>query len=169
MADVRDAEDIPLLQARDHGRLLATYYPVVLERLRLRLSDADAYEVAHRVVDRLLGELDAGKTYRVPFRVVVHNVIGWKLKEFHTLGRIDVLPEDWDPTDPADDFAAFEQAYDLDLWFADLPARTRDVLRLRYLEGVEIEQIAERLGMTRNAVDQALHRGHAKLKEIAGG
>ncbi|MGH3031878.1 MAG: hypothetical protein ACRDNE_14175 [Gaiellaceae bacterium] len=50
MADARDAEDIRLLQAHDHARLLATYYPVVVERLRL--SDADAYAV----VDRLLRE-----------------------------------------------------------------------------------------------------------------
>ena len=38
-------------------------------------------------------------------------------------------------------------------------------MELRYLDGLEIEQIAERLGLTRNAVDQALHRGHKKLRE----
>ena len=38
-------------------------------------------------------------------------------------------------------------------------------MELRYLERLEIDQIAERLGMKRNAVDQALHRGHRKLRE----
>ncbi|MGH3113724.1 MAG: RNA polymerase sigma factor [Gaiellaceae bacterium] len=168
MADARDAEDIRLLQAHDHARLLATYYPVVVERLRLRLPDADAYEVAHAVVQRLLRGLAAGKTYSVPFRVVVHQVIGWKLKEFQTRGRVALLSEEWDAAGDDDPFEAFEQGHDLELLFGGLPERTRAVLRLRYLEGLEIEEIAERLGMTRNAVDQALHRGHAKLRDAIG-
>jgi DNA-directed RNA polymerase specialized sigma24 family protein len=43
------------------------------------------------------------------------------------------------------------------------------VLELRYRDGREIDQIAEQLGLTRNAIDQALHRGHAKLRESHGG
>ena len=52
--------------------------------------------------------------------------------------------------------------------FAELPEGSRRVLELRYREGLEIDEIAERLGMTRNAVDQALHRGHSKLRERIG-
>jgi RNA polymerase sigma factor (sigma-70 family) len=48
---------------------------------------------------------------------------------------------------------------------APLPDGSRRVLELRYIEGMEIEQIADRLGVTRNAVDQALHRGHRALRE----
>lgn len=54
MHHARDAEDTRLLDAHDHSRLLATYYPVVVERLRLRLPDSDAYELAHNVMERLL-------------------------------------------------------------------------------------------------------------------
>jgi hypothetical protein len=75
MHDARDAEDIRLLEAHDHAKLLATYYPVIVERCRLRLPDPDAYEVAHRVIERLLRELAAGRRYAVPFRVVVHVVL----------------------------------------------------------------------------------------------
>lgn len=42
------------------------------------------------------------------------------------------------------------------------------MLELRYREGLEIDEIAERLDMTRNAVDQALHRGHSRLRERIG-
>ena len=42
-------------------------------------------------------------------------------------------------------------------------------MELRYREHLEIEEIAERLGMKRNAVDQALHRGHDKLRETLTG
>jgi DNA-directed RNA polymerase specialized sigma24 family protein len=41
-------------------------------------------------------------------------------------------------------------------------------MRLRYLEGLEIEEIAARLSLSRNAVDQALHRGHKTLREQVG-
>jgi RNA polymerase sigma factor (sigma-70 family) len=168
MPDARDAEDSRLLAEQDFARLLATYYHVVLERCLLRLPDADAREVAQMVMLRLLTELRAGKSYPIPFRVVVHQVTTWKIKEFHTRGRIELLPEDWDPESGDDPFEGFEQGYDLDLLFTGMPARVRDVLRLRYLAGLEIEEIAERLGMTRNAVDQALHRGHGTLREQVG-
>jgi RNA polymerase sigma factor (sigma-70 family) len=168
MPDARDAEDTRLLDAHDYPRLLATYYRVVLERCRLRLADADAYEVAHNVMERLLRELTAGKRYPVPFRVVVHQVTTWKIKEFQTRGRVEFLPEDWDPASGEDPFEPFDQGHDLLLLFAGLPPRVRDVMRLRYLEGLDIGVIAERLGMTRNAVDQALHRGHATIRELVG-
>ena len=51
----------------------------------------------------------------------------------------------------------------------DLPPRERDVWTLT-VEGLSPDQIAERLEMKRNAVDQALHRGRLKLREkLAGG
>jgi RNA polymerase sigma factor (sigma-70 family) len=168
MPDARDAEDSRLLAEQDFARLLATYYHVVLERCRLRLPDSDAYEVAHMVMLRLITELRAGKRYPVPFRVVVHQVTTWKIKEFHTRGRVELLPEGWDPESDDDPFESFEQGYDLELLFAGMPARVRDVLRLRYLAGLDIDEVAERLGLTRNAVDQALHRGHKTLREQVG-
>jgi DNA-directed RNA polymerase specialized sigma24 family protein len=39
-------------------------------------------------------------------------------------------------------------------------------MQLTYLEGLEPDEIAGRLGMERNAVYQALHRGHKKIREI---
>ena len=42
---------------------------------------ADAEDVAQDVKLRLLREAQAGKTYAVPYRVVVHKVIQWTLKD----------------------------------------------------------------------------------------
>jgi RNA polymerase sigma factor (sigma-70 family) len=168
MAHARDAEDIQLLEAGKHGDLLTAYYPVVLERLRLRLPEPDAYEVAQRVFERLLRELTRGRTYAVPFRVVVHKVVEWKLKEFWQ-GRRDVsLPEDWDNEGP-DPFREVEEEQDLRALFGDLPERARQVAELRWLEGLEIDEIARRLELDRNAVDQALHRARAALRKELGG
>ena len=57
----------------------------------------DGQDVAQDVEFRLFREFQAGKRYPgVPYRVVVHNVIGWTLAD-HFAGRpTDVpLPEDW--------------------------------------------------------------------------
>ena len=160
----RDAEDGRLLQAGRHAELLAAYYPTIRARLRNRLPGDDADEVAHRVVDRLIGELARGRMYAVPFRVVVHNVVGWKLAEHFAERRNEPLPDEPDLADEAAGDPAERIA--LAQMLAELPSRSREVLELRYLDGLEIVQIAERLGMTRNAVDQALFRGRRRLKEL---
>jgi RNA polymerase sigma factor (sigma-70 family) len=122
--------------------------------------------VAQDVKLRLWRELQAGKTYPVLYRIVVSRVIDWTLKD-HWQGRDTHAPlqEDWDAggPDPTDDVGVHEGVQDL--LRAELAGRTLEVCELRYLEGLEIEEIAQRLGMSRNAVDQALHRGHTKLRK----
>jgi RNA polymerase sigma factor (sigma-70 family) len=166
MHDARDAEDERLLDAGEHKLLLAGYFHAVRERCFLRLRDRDAAdEAAQRVFLRLLRELAQGRRYPVPFRVVVWKVTDWMLRGFDPRPKSDgSLPEDWDPEAP-DAYDAWEGDHDLALLLADLPPRQRQVLELRWLEGLGPEQIAERLGMKRNAVDQALHNGHRKLEE----
>ncbi len=82
MHDARDAEDSRLLEAGEYTLLVESYYGVILDRCRARVRpEADAIGVAAEVAIRLLSELKRGRRYRVPFRVVVHKVIGWKVKE----------------------------------------------------------------------------------------
>jgi RNA polymerase sigma factor (sigma-70 family) len=160
----RDAEDDELLDAGRHAELLAAYYPVILERLRLRLPRDEAYEVGHRVVERLLRELDRGRRYTVPYRVVVHNVVTWTLRG-HFGGRThDPLPPDLPGGEDA--AAGVDERVGLQQMLAALPGREREVLEMRYLDGREIEDIAADLGITRNAVDQALFRGRRRLREL---
>jgi RNA polymerase sigma factor (sigma-70 family) len=93
-------------------------------------------------------------------------VIDWTLKDYWQ-GRDThaPLPDDWDSAQPdsADAFVADESVRDV--LRSSLDGRALEVCQLRYLDGLEIEQIADRLGMTRNAVDQALFRAHARLRE----
>ena len=169
MRDARDAEDALLLQNGDHAALIAAYHEVVVQRCRIAVRSEAGYDVAQNVFERLLKELARGKRYRVPYRVVVHKVVDWTVKE-HFQGRpTDVaLPDGWDPADEADPYGSLGDDAALEDLFAELPEGTRRVLDLRYREGLEIDEIAERLGMTRNAVDQALHRGHSRLRERVG-
>jgi RNA polymerase sigma-70 factor (ECF subfamily) len=167
MHDARDAEDRRLLEAGEHKTLLANYVHPVRERCRLRLRDEDAAnEAAQRVFLRLREELRRGRTYPVPFRVVVWKVTDWTLRGFYPGAKPDAsLPEGWDPAAP-DAFAEWEDRHDVGLVLDGLPARQREVLWLTYLDGLGPEQVAERLGITRNAVDQALHNGHRRLGEL---
>jgi DNA-directed RNA polymerase specialized sigma24 family protein len=122
----------------------------------------EAEDVAQDVKLRLWKELQAGNTYSVPFRVVVHKVIDWTLKD-HWSGRpTDVpLPEGWGPGQDDDAIGPLIVRELLD----ELPPREREVWELHCLGGLGPEQIAERLAVTRNNVDQALHRGRQKLRD----
>lgn len=169
MHDARDAEDTRLLAAGEIGLLVESYYGVIIDRCRAKArgNEEAALEIAGAVAERLLSELKRGRAYRVPFRVVVHKVIDWKAAEHY--GRRDVaiveLDEDHVDGSAADPFAEFESDYDLDLLFEGLSPRERQVMELRWREGLAIEQVAQRLEMTRNAVDQALHRALVRLRE----
>ena len=170
MGDARDAEDNRLLEAQDHGQLLANYFHPVRERCFLRLRDRDAAdEAAQLVFERLLREFGRGKHYKVPFRVVVWMVTEWTLRGFYPGVKQDAtLPEDWDLQARGDEIAEWAERYDLARMFDGLPERQRQALELLYLEGLSHEQIAACLGIKRNAVDQALHNGHRKLAELLG-
>jgi RNA polymerase sigma factor (sigma-70 family) len=166
MHDARDAEDKRLLQAGEHKLLVASYFHPVRERCFIALREKDAAdEAAQRVFVRLLDELRAGRTYAVPYRVVVWMVTTWTLRSFYPGAKTDAtLPNGWNPEAP-DAYSEVEEANFLASLFADLPPRQREVLDLTYREGLAPAKIAERLGINRNAVDQALHNGHKGVAE----
>jgi RNA polymerase sigma factor (sigma-70 family) len=168
MHDARDAEDSRLLETGDHKLLLAAYFTPVRDRCFLRLGSREAGdEAAQRVFLRLLAELRAGKTYPVPYRVVVWKVTEWTLKGFHPGAHELELPQDWDLEAP-DAYAEWESDYDLATFFIDLPPRQRQVLELRYRLGLTNAEIASRLGIDVNAVYQAHHNGLKTIREKTG-
>jgi RNA polymerase sigma factor (sigma-70 family) len=171
MHDDREALDCELLEAGDHATLLATYFPEVRDRLALWLSAHDADEVLQRVMLRLLSELEGGKRYPVPFRVVVRKVTEWVVKDYFRdrHGRWQPLPDEWDAADPSDGYVAVDDRSLLEELFADLPQAEREVAWLRFAEGLEIEEIARRLHKTRNAVDQALFRIRNRVRRKLDG
>lgn len=169
MHDARDAEDQRLLEAGEHTRLLENYVYLVEEWVGVRVRNrAAADEVVQRVFLRLSEELARGRTYSVPYRVVVWNVVNWLCRGFEWTPKEDApLPENLDDVAP-DQLAAWEAEHDLGLLLADLPDRDRTVLDLIHREGLSPAQVAEQLGMTPNAVHQATFRGHRKVAEKLG-
>jgi len=169
MSDDRDPLDARLVAEGDLGTLFAAYYPVVLNRLRLRLrNDGDAYEVAQRVFERLCRELMGGKAYPVPFRVVVHKAADWTYKAFlaeRHREQGDPLPDEIAGGPDGGIIEVEERAW-MESLFRRLPDRERQVMTLVHLDGLTIEETARRLAIERNAVDQALHRARRRLREL---
>jgi RNA polymerase sigma factor (sigma-70 family) len=75
------------------------------------------------------------------------------------------LPEGWEPSVDDETPSVDSRSYLMDL-FHDLPDQTRRVLELRYVLGLEHDEIAGQLDLTPNAVYQRLHQGHAKLRAV---
>lgn len=167
-------DDDILLASGDHTRLIAKYEIVIVQRCVAALHGSlDAEDVAQDVKLRLWRELQAGKRYEgIPYRVVVHQVITWTIKE-HWQGRDThaPLPEGWEP-DPEPDFSAEVDSRDwMESVLADLPEGMRRVAEARFLRGLEPDEIMAETGMSRQAVDTALHRAREKLRAtlLAGG
>ena len=172
MSDARDAEDTRLLEAGEYALLLARYFEVIRGRCAVRCkSRDDAEECASQAFMRLLGELKAGKRYRVPFRVVVHMVVKWTVQGFYERRPVDEVS--LDAADPGgagdgDLYAAIESELDAHALLDGLPQREREVAVLCWLRGLEIGDVARQLGIDRNAVDQALHRARRRLRGMMG-
>jgi RNA polymerase sigma factor (sigma-70 family) len=166
-----DARDADLLAGGRIDRLLATYELVILARcIRATKSAHDGQDVAQDVMFRLFREFQSGKRYPgVPYRVVVHQVTKWTLADFFAGRRTDVpLPDDVDVA--GEDLG--EQVVS-DLWLRDLiatlPTAEREACTAVYLDGLGPEQAAERLGTTRNNIDQRLFHARKRLRDLLDG
>jgi RNA polymerase sigma factor (sigma-70 family) len=158
-----DAFDKEQLEAGRIEVLLAKYRRTIVGRCIAGLEGRpDAEDVAQDVYLRLLAEFHRGKRYGdVPYRVIVHQVIGWTLKD-HYAGRptTSPLPNDFGEAPPDDELSRLSVASTLEM----LPEGDRVVLTLRYIHGLEPAQIAEQLDKNPNAVYQSLSRGHTALR-----
>jgi RNA polymerase sigma factor (sigma-70 family) len=168
MHDARDAEDQRLLNAGEYSALVESYYGVIIRRCQAKVRDGEAVDVAHDVVVRLQGELKRGRRYRVPFRVVVHQVTTWKIKEHFSVGEVtEVELEDWmreastEGTRPIDELMA-DQGFEAML--DGLTDLERQVVTWHYNDDLDFGEIAGRLGKEPNAIHQIHFRALAKLR-----
>ena len=169
MPHASDLDDSQLLAAGDIGGLLARYEPVIRGRCIARLNGRlDAEDVAQDVRLRLLDEFRRGNRYgEIPYRVVVHQVIGWTVADYFGGRRTDVpLPDGWEPSagdDPAEQIVSRGW---VEWVVAQVDGKDGQVVALRYRDLLEPAEIAERLQMNPNAVYQAIHRALDKLKAL---
>ena len=169
MHDARDAEDTRLLEASQFGLLVESYYGVMLDRCRARVwPEPDAIAVAAEVAIRLLSELKRGRRYRVPFRVVVHKVIGWKIKEHFTPAKAqEVELDEWLREASTESSSELVADSGFEALLEDLTELEQEVVRLRYADDLDFSEIATKLGKEPNAVHQIHHRALTRLRRDA--
>ncbi len=97
--------------------------------------------------------------------MIVNQVITYTIRDHFEQRATEPLPEDWEPAAPPD--GAHERVQ-IEQLLAGLPEGDRRAGLLRYLHELDPPTIAGLLGMTRNAVDQALFRCRRRLKEAYG-
>lgn len=168
MRDANDRDDYELLRAGDIGRLLAKYEPVVVARCAAKVRPyADVEDVAQNVMLRVYKEFNRGKRWNgQPFRVVIHQVIGWTINDYFQGRRYtDPLPEDWDAGNPGWTDEVHERDYLMEL-FSQLTEEEREIAELYLFEDLGGEEIARRVGKKRNAVDQRVFKIKRKLRKL---
>ena len=172
--DEADAHDRTLLEQGHHDELLARHYSDLVTHVRIGMRGAPRHEweeVAHRAVERLVRELSRGAEYGVPFRVVAFQVARWAVQDWRRECAATAARDGGEPEEAgvdagaADAYAEVEMRQVLAVALADLPEGDRAVASLRWLVGLEVQEIADRTGRSRNAVDQALHRARRHLRE----
>jgi RNA polymerase sigma factor (sigma-70 family) len=149
--------------------LLSRHWPVMVGRSRAKLrGHPDADDVAQNVALRLVHDWHkrGGDYGDLPYEVVVANVIRWTVGDYFQNRRIDVPLEEERVVDFSDEVVA---QLGLEQLLAGIGGKDGEVGKMRYVQGLEPDEIAQALEMKRNAVDQALWRVRKKLREEFGG
>ena len=160
MHDARDAEDRRLLENGEIDLLLAGWHETIVARCVAKMRGPHGEDVAQYVCERLWGELKAGKHRdgRWPFRVIVHQVIGWTCAGWYEEGWKELELIEADGSSPDDFTGDVVLQLTLEELVASLPPGDGSVARLWLLERLDSDQIADRLGKSPNAIYQARHR-----------
>lgn len=160
-------------QMRDHAafhELVRRYERRVLYYIRRMVGDGEeSLDVAQEVwllVFRRLASLDAPEAFRVWLYKIAHDVTVTHLRRRK---RPAALPlEEITTTDQADDWnelEALEQADLVHRTLEQLSPPHREALTLRFLEGLEVAEIAEVVGCSPGTVKSRLHYAKHALRE----
>lgn len=161
MQDARDRCD---LAAGRHDVLFARYWDAIHGAVRsVNLwNEADRQDAVQMACERLLKEWQRGKEYRVPIRVVILTVAMWTARGVKQRATIHVqrtvTDEGIERHAAADPYAELELVDWMESLFENLPPREREVMYLRYIEGMPPSHVAALIGIEPNAENQAHFR-----------
>lgn len=160
--------------AEAYERLLrliaAALRPVVRRGLtRAGRSGADIEDVVQEVLLAVHLKRHTWDATR-PIEPWVHAIARYKLVDVlrRRDGNFDLPIEDFSETLAAEEESPSASGREVERHLAQLPAGQRTVVHAVAVEGVSIQEAAERLNMTAGAVRVALHRGLASLAKTLG-
>ncbi|MCB0882788.1 MAG: sigma-70 family RNA polymerase sigma factor [Thermoleophilia bacterium] len=167
--DDEDARERRMMR-EDLEKLFTLQYSRMAEFVKLErgLSRDARDDVLHDAFVRHCKEVRDGKDYAgVPLKAVARQLVHYAALDYFgdsaRRGERETHPE------RGFDVPVWDRRPGVELWdlcrrLAGLPVVQRRAACLLYGTGLEHDQVAERLGMTRNAVDQALFRARTRLK-----
>ncbi|MCU0481477.1 MAG: sigma-70 family RNA polymerase sigma factor [Anaerolineae bacterium] len=159
---------------RDESALEAifdAYYPALYRYLYHHTGHIQtAEDLTATVFQRFLEQIYADKPpithlsgwlFRVAYRLMVDDIRRTKVRDS------DALPDDV-PTESLTEQTVFTQMQTAQIHetLAQLPARQREVLLLRYIAELDLSATAHVLGMNINAVKALQHRATTNMKRI---
>ena len=99
------------------------------------------------------------------FRIAHNTIISWRAQRSRSPVVVEEVPEATDPgMSPASVVLAREERSLVWRLVSSLPLAQREVLALRYLEDLTMEEIAEITGRTKGAIRILLHRARNSLR-----
>jgi RNA polymerase sigma factor (sigma-70 family) len=173
-ARARDDELGRLREATATGELLALYWPELLRIVSWRLASikpdpADVEDIASAVIVHMVRKVGETTEFGgVPFRVMVflnaqtRAIDYWRGRQRRNRYVADLGGELPDVAGPEQ--IALVHAEVMAKIIEDLGVRDQRILIERYVVGLAPQEIADRLGITREAIDTAHSRALAKLR-----
>jgi RNA polymerase sigma factor (sigma-70 family) len=173
-ARARDDELGRLREATAMGELLALYWPELLRIVNWRLASikpdpADVEDIASAVIVHMVRKIGETTEFGgVPFRVVVfldaqtRAIDYWRARQRRNRHVADLGGEV--PAVATPEQVALVHAEVMAEIIEDLGPRDQRILMERYVVGLAPQEIANRLGVTRETIDTAHSRALAKLR-----
>lgn len=176
--NMSDGQIAARIRAGDDAAFAYLFRKFYTDLVRFSASQIGRVDIAEELVCEVFASVHARRSQWNPtgrldtylFRAVrnlTYNYLRDKKRETANLQRIQYELaglKDTESQDPKSDMkAAVERA------LYDLPDRAREVVSLRWRQGLSFEDIAEILGTTPGAVRTQLSRGMAVLRELAKG
>jgi len=161
---------VPSLSREEVDARLLEQYRTLVRRVqsRLGLPESEALDVAHDVVAAVYDSLDSFDPQKGPFDAWVSGILrNHLLRALEGRGRrtIPPKPEPVTSVDPLERLVIDEVRSYLGSVLERQPPLYRDTLRLRYVEGKELREVARTLGVPVGTVKARLSRAPALLRE----
>jgi RNA polymerase sigma factor (sigma-70 family) len=160
----------------DLDLVVATYWEPVLHWIRStrRVRGGEAEEVRQEVFLRVTREIRGGMRYRLPIGAAIFRITNWTVRGYvaRAAGRreheqpVGEMPA----AEPVDHGALREidtvgQDEVVEALFARLGDREGTLMTMHYLEGLELSEVAEMMGITGNNAHQIHHRAKKRISE----
>lgn len=154
------------------GALYDTNYPVIYRYIRARVGDSQlAEDLTGDVFRRMLTGLPQFRPMGLPFRAwlfrIAHNVVADNYREERRHMSVDLQETEYESKKDDDPASVVEQKLTMEeahKALGELDASQRDVLMLRFLSGLSLQEVAHALNRTEDSVKALQRRGLAALR-----